>query len=159
MDRRQVLKAIAAIGIAFPIAARAEQVQVLRVNGVLNARTYRGFEAFLFNSLDTVVGLKISVDIAEGSADGTVSAGVSSDGQFVAYLVGGKDSEIVGQAGFTQSRGSVLFDGFFIVKSGGMHQGIESLFLEKADDASVLLSSRPVKDIEIARLDPKIRRP
>ncbi|KQT71570.1 hypothetical protein ASG54_18910 [Aureimonas sp. Leaf460] len=134
-------------------------MQVLRVEGVLDAQTYRGFEAFLFNSMDRVVGLDIRVEIAEDTGPGSIEAGVSPDGKFVAYLVDGKDSEIVAQEGFVRSRGSVIFDGYFVVKSGGLHQGIESLFLDKIEEASVLLSKQPIKTIEIARLNPKIRKP
>ncbi|SKA05149.1 hypothetical protein [Consotaella salsifontis] len=154
LDRRRFLGSLAASCISS--VALAQQQRVLRVNGEVTGRNYLGLEAFLFNSIDTVIGLKLRFHQNEDAGKGDVSASVD-DGLFVAYLVGGGESEVTARQGFAEDRIYYAFDGFFVVKDAGMHQGITSLFLEKAEAASVLLSGRKVKDIDIDRLNPAIR--
>ncbi|GGD32784.1 hypothetical protein GCM10011335_39700 [Aureimonas glaciei] len=156
LDRRTLLGAVLLTMVGAPV--QAELPSVLRVSGDVTAESYKGLETFLLNSMDTVVGLKISFPQSESVETGDLNAS-ADDGKFVAYLSGpDSETEIVANEGFSFQHGSHIFDGFFVVKSGGMNQGIISLFLEPADEASVLLSGAPVKDISIDRLDPTIRK-
>ncbi len=150
--RRTLLVAALVLALAPPASAR--QDQILRVEGALTAQTYPGLEAFLSNSIDTIVGLDIRADA------GGAGLSVSTEGdRFVAYRLGpGSETEIVADDGFGFQHGSVTLEGFFSVKYGGMNQGIVSLFLERQPDASVRLSDTPVKTLRIERLDPKIRK-
>jgi hypothetical protein len=138
--------------------AHARQSKIYSVAGEITAASYKGFEQFLFNSLDTVIGLKVSFNGNEDANVGDVSAG-ANDGQFVAYLQGpGGESEIVAREGFQYLHGDYVFDGFFVVKSGGMHQGIISLFLDRTDEAQVRLSNARIVEIDARRLDPKFKK-
>ena len=156
LDRRALLGTMLLTTVGTP--ALAARPPILRVNGEVTAETYKGLEAFLFNSLDTIVGLKVSFPQDSSTDAGALSVS-AEEGKFVAY-VGGPDSEseMVANEGFSFQHGSYIFDGFFVVKSGGMHQGIVSLFLDKTEEAAVLLSGVRVKDIWIGRLDPTIRK-
>ena len=156
LDRRTLLGTVLLTSVGTPaLAARAP---ILRVNGEVTAATYKGLEAFLFNSLDMLVGLKVSFPQGESTDVGELNVSAEDD-KFVAYLAGPEsESEMVANKGFSFQHGSYVFDGFFVVKSGGMHQGIVSLFLDQAEESAVLLSGVRVRDIQIGRLDPTIRK-
>jgi hypothetical protein len=139
-------------------AAYARQSKIYSVTGEISAAGYKGFEQFLFNSLDTVIGLKVSFAAKENAGVGEVSAS-ANERQFVAYLSGpGGESEIVANEGYQYLHGDYVFDGFFVVKSGGMHQGIISLFLDRTDEAQIRLSNAKIVEIDAKRLDPKFKK-
>ena len=139
-------------------AAHARQNKIYSVTGEITAAGYKGFEQFLFNSLDTVIGLKVWFAANENADAGDVSA-TANDGQFVAYLSGpGGKSEIVAREGFQYLHGDYVFDGFFVVKSGGMHLGIISLFLDRTDEAQVRLSNARIVEIDSKRLSSKFKK-
>lgn len=156
LDRRALLGTVLLTAVGMP--ALAAPAPILRVGGAVTAANYTGLEAFLFNSLDTVVGLKVAFPQGDTQEAGGLDAG-ESEGRFVAHLAGpGGESEIVADKGFSFQHGSYVFDGFFVVKSGGMNQGIISLYLDRADESAVLLSGVPITDIRIDRLDPTLRK-
>ncbi len=156
LDRRAVSISIGFAMMCGP--ALTAQKTIYRVNGTVTRRNFGGLESFLFNSLDTVIGLKIEFDANDTHQSGAILASAENS-QFVAYRAGsGQESEIVAVEGFSFQHGSYVFDGFFVVKSGGMHQGVVSLFLDRTDEASVLLSRAAIKDIEVNRLKASIRK-
>jgi hypothetical protein len=156
LDRRTLLGTLLLTTVGTSV--RAAQASILRVNGEVTAKSYKGLEVFLMNSLDTLVGLKVSFPQSDSSEPGALTASADG-GKFIGFVAGpGSETEMVADAGFAFQHGSFVFDGFFVVKSGGMHQGIVSLYLDKADESAVLLSGTPVKDISIDRLDPTIRK-
>ncbi len=138
--------------------ANAGQSKVYLVSGSITASNYKGFEQFLFNSMDTIIGLKVDFAANENASDGEVSAN-ATDNQFVAYLsVSNAESEIVATENFQYLHGDFVIDGFFVVKSGGMHQGTISLYLQKTDEAQVRLSSAKIVEIQASRLDSKYKK-
>jgi hypothetical protein len=138
--------------------AHARQKKIYSVTGEITAAGFKGFEQFLFNSLDAVIGLKIAFAANEDANAGDLSAS-QKNGQFVAYLSGpGGESEIVATEGFQYLHGDYVFDGFFVVKSGGMHQGIISLYLARTDEAQVRLSSARIVELDAKRLDSKFKK-
>lgn len=138
--------------------ANAGQSKVYLVNGFISASNYKGFEQFLFNSMDTIIGLKVDFSANENASEGEVSAN-ATDNQFVAYLfVPNAESEIVATENFQYLHGNFVIDGFFVVKSGGMHQGTISLYLQKTDEAQVRLSSAKIVEIQANRLDSKYKK-
>ncbi|KQT44387.1 hypothetical protein ASG43_13610 [Aureimonas sp. Leaf454] len=155
MRRRTLLAALLGAALLAP-SARAEEKSVLKVEGTVTAKTFAGLDAFLSNSLDTVVGLKLRLEPAEGSSPGSLVVRREGD-LLLAYLVGG-ESQISAREGVGFQNGAEVIDGFFVVKDAGFNQGIASLFLEKAEDAAVLLSGAPVTILDIERLDPAIRK-
>ena len=156
LNRRALLGTFALAVVSPPVVAASEPI--LRVSGAVTSESYPGLETFLFNSLDGIVGLKVSFDQAETGDAGALNAAAEGV-MFVAYLAGPDSrSEIVANEGFHFLHGSYVFDGFYLVKSGGMRQGIVSLSLEQVEESAVLLSGRDVKDIRIDRLDPDVKR-
>ncbi|WP_102960931.1 hypothetical protein [Mangrovicella endophytica] len=155
MIRRSLLAAaILAAGFGGP--AFAEQSEVLRASGAVTAKTYPGFAQFVENAADTVVGLKITV----AAGDGLV-AERGGDGLFVAYLEGSSrtgGTQISARDGVVFQNGAYVLNGFFVPKYAGMGQGITAYVLEKQDDASILLSKTPVKDVDVDKLDPAVKK-
>ncbi len=138
--------------------AEAGQAKIYVVNGEISKLDYKGFEQFLLNSLDTVIGLKINVASSPDYNEGELSAD-TNNGQFVAYIAGpNNESEVVATDGFQYLHGDYVFDGFFVVKSGGMHQGVISLSLQKTDEAQVRLSRAKIVDIQANHLNAKYKK-
>jgi hypothetical protein len=155
MGRRYLLTVLLA-AVFVCSAAHAGQKKIYNVSGDITPSSYKGFEQFLLNSLDTIVGLKVSFPANEYTP-GVVVAG-ANDGQFVAYFSGAGESEIVAVEGFQFLHGAYVFDGFFVVKSGGVHQGTVSLSLQKTDEAQVRLSNAAIIDIRAERLNSKYKK-
>jgi hypothetical protein len=154
ISRRGFLGLTIACMLAADVAS-AGQAKVYLVNGPITTSNYKGFEQFLFNSMDTIIGLKVDFSANENASEGEVFAD-ATDNQFVAYLIGAnRESEIVATENFQYLHGNFVVDGFFVVKSGGMHQGVVSLYLQKTDEAQVRLSSAKILQIQADRLDPK----
>lgn len=155
-NRRNFLAA--ALAMMSSTIAQAKQSKIYVVNGEVDAKTYKAFEQFLFSSMDNVIGLKINFPANENAKDGEMSAS-QNDGQFVAYLDGPNSaSEVVAVEGFQFLHGDFVFDGFFLVKSGGMHQGVISLSLQKTDEAVVRLSVARLVNIQANRLQPNYKK-
>lgn len=94
------------------------------------------FERTVARNLDRVIGLKISAEPSDHASG--FYCGVS-DRQFVTYMPPNAQTEIVANEGFRWEHGAYVFDGFFLVKSGGMHQGTISYGLEPVSEAVVRL--------------------
>ena len=145
-------------GIFLVNQSEARQIKIYTVNGEITKSDYKGFEQFLINSLDSVIGLKVYFLADSSDVQGELSVG-ANNGQFVAYINGDvAESEIVATEGFQFLHGDYVFDGFFIVKSGGMHQGIISLYLQKTDEAQVRLSAAKIIDVQAGRLNAKYQK-
>lgn len=143
---------LAALVLATGTGTAAAARQILRVQGQVTPKNYKGLETFLFNSLDSVVGLKIAFAANPDSSDGEIATSMDDD-QFSAYLRESEpESEIVADKNVSLLHGDYVIDGFFVVKSGGLHQGITSLYLDKTDEGTILVSGAKIKDIDINRL-------
>jgi len=140
-----------------PVAAKQATVVVPLVRGEVNVKTYGTFEKFLSSHLDKIIGLQVRI-VAPTDERDQLQAGVDQ-GQFTAYLSGGHDvcwkpneprcSEIGASTGFSYMHGDYVFDGFFLVKYGGMHQGIQSYYLKEVDEATVKLSGAAIHKVEL----------
>jgi len=88
--------------------------------------------------LDTIVGLKLWIEPAE---DDAVGYGTSTDDEDGRLTVWGEHYEInIPKGAWRWEHGAYVVDGFFIPKSGGMHQGIVSMGLEPVDEGRVRTS-------------------
>jgi hypothetical protein len=120
--------------IAAPGAPIAGQ-RIDQIVGGVSAENVDKFAEEISDHLDKIVGLKVSVEAGDS---GGMSAHVT-EGMLVVYRSGG-DFEIVANSGYRYEHGAYVFDGFFIVKSGGMHQGVVSYGLQEVNEAQVLLT-------------------
>lgn len=135
--------------LAFCASASAADVTITRIAGSVTSGTYRALETLLFDSFDKIVGLKVTFDAFDGAEPDRLSAYVD-DEKFVAFVSGpDSESEIVADKGFSYQHGGYVFDGFFLVKSGGFNQGISSIYLQPVDEAQVILSGASISDVNI----------
>jgi len=84
-------------------------------------------------NLDQIVHLDISVDWPKESLD------VETDGYRRLVFWNSTDEFLFPKDSFFLLHGSYVVKGYFIVRSGGIHQGITSSSFEKIDDAQVML--------------------
>jgi hypothetical protein len=155
MNRRSLL--LASLGLVALGAPSFAAQKIYRVNGRVSPNNVRGLQVFLLNSVDAIVGLKLHFSSEKRHGPGIVTAD-ADDGSFSSYMAGeGAEIEIFAEDGYEYRSGDFVFDSFYLVKYGGMHQGIHSVSLNKVTESSVLLSGLKVTDIEIDRLNPKIR--
>ena len=85
-------------------------------------------------NLDHIVHLDIAVDWPRNSLI------VEQRGYKRLTFWGGSDEFLFPKGSFFQLHGSYIIKGYFIARSGGMHQGVVSNAFEKVDDAQVMLS-------------------
>lgn len=130
--------------IAIAGAASAQILTVPAVEGNVALTTVDAFSNAIDERLDNVIGLKVRIeppspaelrggyyaDADEGYLNVGLSAGVGEGGY-----------EIIIREGFRWEHGGWVVDGFYLVKSGGMHQGIISYGLDRVDEATARLNS------------------
>lgn len=119
-----------------------------RVGGTVTEQNFAALAAFMMNSVDQFVGLKLIVP----AGDGGISS-EESDGELSIWQKGG-DVNLHFTSGFRKQGEAYYFDGFYQVKYGGMHQGINGLGLTPARTMDVEAVGKPVKDIDIGSLKP-----
>ena len=132
LNRRTVVFGLPLMGAA-PLSFAADK-NVNEISGALTGDNYGGFEQFLLDSLEAIVGLKIDVVVNANDRDGELSA-YEREEQFTIYRPGeGQIAELVFNDGYEVSGSNCRIDGFFSVSAAGMHGGVATLLLA-SDDA------------------------
>ena len=114
--------------------------------GEVNAKTAGRFLTAMSNNVDKVIGVRVLV---EPSRDGTLerSGYLASfdDDQLVISKTDPKKMsggvEVVKNGLVQRTMGYYSIDGIFVVKPGGLNQGVASFGLEPVDEAMVRLNS------------------
>lgn len=153
---RTLLPAAAALLLAASTAALAQEpaatLRIPKLTGnVVEANAFATFGAIAERE-DSIIGLKLWVDpsavdapepqiyiVAPPTAEGnafTLFARDAADETSGIELVLPQAEDVMWM------HGSHVIDGFFLVKSGGMNQGILSYALKPVDEAAVLLSPK-----------------
>lgn len=101
------------------------------------------FVRLVSRHVDSVIGLKLSV-VPSSSTD-FAQSGYIAEADGPQFVISKSDpqsggTEVVTNAAIGRDAGNYLLDGLFIVKSGGMHQGISSFGLQPVDEATVRLN-------------------
>jgi hypothetical protein len=134
-------------------AAFAQEAPVYRVTGSISERNVRGLEAFLANSVGEVFALKIKVP----KSDGNLTTALE-DGKLAIFRAGSKaEFEIVASEGFEAAGEGYVFDGFYQVENGGVHQGVTSLFISPDKAANALAADFKIQNLSAGRLNPNVR--
>ena len=134
-------------------AALAGEAPVYRVNGRISEGNVKGLEAFLANSVGEVFALKIKVPKSDGNLTTAMEGG-----RLAIFRAGSKaEFEIVASEGFEAAGQDYVFDGFYQVEQGGMHQGVTSLFVSPDKAANALAADFKIQDLQAGRLNPNIR--
>jgi hypothetical protein len=150
VNRRFILTAAVMLTATMALAA---EIPVYRVNGRITQSNIKGLEAFLANSVGEVFALKIKVP----KSDGKLAAALEN-GKLAIFRAGSKDEfEIVASEGFEASGEDYVFDGFYQVENGGVHQGVTSLFISPDKAANALAADFKVQNLSAGRLNPNVR--
>jgi hypothetical protein len=98
---------------------------------------------------DSFIGVKVRFDPAPADDDLQYSvSGDTEDDYLIVFRSGDPTStELVINGAFRWEQGAYVVDGFFLVKSGGMHQGVVSLGLQPVEEA-ILQSSPKIAILE-----------
>lgn len=140
-------------GLVLSGAAYAASPAIDRVNGEVSAANFPKLTAFLQEAFDKVVGLKVSFPANDVYQDGVLFSAPEEDGLFSAYVPGpDMDTALAATGGYGLMQGGYVFDGFFLVKYGGLNQGITSISLVPVDEATVYLSGAEIKEHELNTL-------
>lgn len=140
-----MIRYVVAAAIAFlPATAMAQaQAEIPVYSGEVTADNAERLNAALANRVDTIVGLQVEVSPTDDkSPAGYLVDQITADaGVFISttYPQGG-GVQINAPTAYWR-HGSYIIDGFYVVKYGGMAQGILGYQLKPVDDAVVLLSS------------------
>jgi hypothetical protein len=126
-------------------APKATVPNVPQLHGTVTAANFARFEEFVSKHADRIIGLQVSFDQTSDSDPLSVS---TSGSQFVARLRKGT-SEVVANSGYSLQNGKYVFNGFFLVKSGGFQQGVVSYGLVRTKDEAAFLRGVVVRKEEL----------
>lgn len=152
VDRRALLKVLplaAAVLVAPMSGLRAEEAYISRVGGEVTAQNFGGLAEKASKSLNSFMGLKISV--ADGEHDGLMAQEIG--GLLIISMRKG-DVELSFPSGYRKDSGRFFFDGFYNVTYAGKNEGITGLHLVPAKTMDVEASGKPIKDFAIGDLPP-----
>lgn len=142
--------AFAAVVSLMTSPALAQSQTVIPVySGQVTFENSERFTTALANRVDTIVGVKLTVDPTDArSPSGYLVDQISDEGgAYISRTLGNMGGVQINVPSAYWRHGSYVVDGFFVVKYGGMGQGIMGYQLQPVDEAVVLLS--PVRRITI----------
>jgi hypothetical protein len=129
-----VQEAPVAAATAPPAAAPAGE-QVTRLSGEVDAAHAEAFLSKVADHVDGIVGVQVWIEPSEGS-DATYQVGQDDD----RLVISNETYELLApQSAWRWEHGRYVIDGFFLVKSGGVHQGVSSVALEAVSESAVRL--------------------
>lgn len=132
MNRRSL---IAGLSVMAGTPALAQTRTITRLTGQVTSANFTTFCGLVSDALDKVIGLKVQIDSPLPDPQDTK---LLNEGG--AYLFDGEEIELNADKGAIWLQGSIVFDGFYLTKYGGMHQGVLSFGLQQVDEATVILN-------------------
>ncbi len=115
---------------------------VRHLRGELTRENYNRFSEVIFDEINSIIGLDLMIQETSGSGEEEEHFSVAHDGErLITYLTSaGGGVEILINGGLSRQWAMWRADGFYLVKSGGMQQGICSVGLLPADEALIRLN-------------------
>lgn len=148
------LVSLVAVGlISGPVMAQSQK-DVPLIVGTVTPANAENFTTFLANRVDTVVGLKVTVQPSDDrSPEGyLVDANAGAEGAYISVTEGRMGGVQINAPDAYWYIGSYVIDGFYVVKYGGMGQGIMGYQLRSADEAAVRLSNVAIVTADVDAL-------
>ena len=140
-----LLVGVPSVALSAPKHHHAGQI-IPKFVGMVDASNVERFLNAVGDNQDKIIGIRVAFDgmrPAKEPANGY--AADADDDQFV-ISYGTLESPgiemVAPKSEASWQHGSYVLDGFYVVKSGGMHQGTLSYGLEKVDEGTVLLSTK-----------------
>jgi hypothetical protein len=138
-------------------ATRPHVAAIPKYVGTISAENAPQFLLDVANRVDQIVG--VQVEIIPSGNGGPLKYFVDRDDRL--FVISGSVKNNFAQEGIeivspkdeaSFLHGSWVLDGFYVVKSGGVHQGVASFGLQKVNEGEVLLS--PKFAVKIRRIGP-----
>lgn len=118
-----------------PSDAAPAAEQMTRLSGEVDAAHADAFLAKVADHLDGIVGVQVWIEPTE-EGDATYQVGQDDE----RLVVSNETYELLAPKGaWRWEHGRYVVDGFFLVKNGGVHQGVSSLGLEPMSESAVRL--------------------
>lgn len=133
-------------------AATAQSQRTVPVyTGQVTYENSQSFTTALANRVDTIVGVKASVAPTEaGVLNGYLVDSMADDaGVYISRTEGRMGGIQINAPSAYWRHGNYIIDGFFVVKYGGMGQGVMGYQLKPVDEAAVLLSQVPHVEVRV----------
>lgn len=129
--------AVMAAVLASPAMAKNIRVELLQTN--INQQTIGSLDGLACRNYDKIVHVDISIEWPTATT-------VAEKTGYQRLIFSTDDAEFLFPKGsYRYEHGSWHVDGYFIVRSGGMHQGVVSNAFEKVDDSKVILNPNVVE--------------
>ncbi len=134
------------------------QTTVPLVTGEVTLANATRFTAAIANRVDTVVGLQITVSPADDLDHGFL-VDEASEGAYISKTEPQRGGVQINAPSAYWRHGSWVIDGFYVVKYGGMGQGIMGYSLTPTDEGAVRLSGVPIREVDVndLPLEPRLR--
>ncbi|MEJ2818507.1 DUF2939 domain-containing protein [Caulobacter sp. CCG-8] len=127
--------ALAADAAPPPADAAPAAEQMTRLSGEVDAAHAEAFLSKVADHLDGIVGVQVWIEPSEGP-EATYQVGQDDD----RLVISNETYELLAPKGaWRWEHGRYVVDGFFLVKNGGVHQGVSSLGLEAVSESAVRL--------------------
>ncbi len=120
----------------------AKTIKIELLQGKIDPQTVGALSGISCRNEDHIVHLDISVDWLGGSME------TESSGYERLIFWNKKEEYLFPKGSYFYLHGSYIIKGYFIARSGGMHQGIISNAFEKVDDATIMLNPN-VEEIKV----------
>lgn len=134
MDRRTVLSGLVG-ALAVPSMAVAQTRQITLFRGGVDQRNVLDVLDKLASCIDQIVGIKFQIDLP---MNGRFSAGIAEhDGR---TSISAPEYALDLERGGSSVHGMVVVDGFFLLKSAGLYQGVFAFYGERVDEATIRLN-------------------
>lgn len=118
-----------------PVAAAPQAEQMIRLSGEVDPAHAEAFLSKVADHVDGIVGVQVWIEPSEGG-DTTYQVGQDDE----RLVISNQTYELLAPKGaWRWEHGRYVVDGFFLVKSGGVHQGVSSLGLEAVSESAVRL--------------------
>ena len=135
--------------ISSPAQARpVPKKTIYKYVGTVNSANANYFMSRVADNVDKIIGIQIAVDRGDSDVPGGGDSSYlvyqdQKSGQFSASKTdadGGGIELVVPAIEANFQHGDYVIDGFYMVKAGGVHQGVASFGLEKVDESEILLN-------------------
>lgn len=114
--------------------AQAREIIIERLSANIDPANVGKLDGLWCANVDKIVKISIGVDWPPDKTD------VETDGYKRLIFWDDQDEHLFPDGSYSYQHGTYVIDGYFIARSGGIHQGVSSLYFERVDDAQVLLN-------------------
>lgn len=127
-------RAFLSLAVLFAVVTPSNALTIEFLQASINPDNAAWLSGIACRNLDHIIHLDIAVDWPNGSLE------VENSGYKRLVFWGSEDEYLFPTGSFFLLHGSYIIKGYFIARSGGVHQGVASNSFDKISDAQVMLT-------------------